>query len=196
MSDIKLIVGLGNPGNKYIKTRHNAGFNVLGLLAGQWGTAGWKNWKNQADIAIRVSGDKVILVKPSLFMNLSGTPVRALLDYYDIRPEEMIVVSDDFSLKLGVLRLRFSGSSGGHNGLESIIVETGTSSFPRLKLGIGPVPTGTDPANFVLSESTPDENIIMQESYKKAMTLIEKALTHGLETAVSKVPGAAQEQEK
>jgi PTH1 family peptidyl-tRNA hydrolase len=80
--------------------------------------------------------------------------------------------------------------------MESIIVETGTSSFPRLKLGIGPVPTGTDPANFVLSEFTPDENIIMQESYKKAMTLIEKALTHGLETAVSKVPGAAQEQEK
>jgi peptidyl-tRNA hydrolase, PTH1 family len=187
---IKLIVGLGNPGKKYVKTRHNAGFNVLDLLAGQWG-AGWKNWKGQAEISIKVSGKKVVLAKPSLFMNISGVPVRALLDYYDILPDEMLVVNDDFSLKLGVLRLRLSGSSGGHNGLESIIAETGTSSFPRLKLGIGPVPLRTDPADFVLSEFNPEENIIMQETYKKAMTVLEEALTRGLETAVSKVPGTA-----
>jgi peptidyl-tRNA hydrolase, PTH1 family len=205
MGNIKLIVGLGNPGKRYVKTRHNAGFNVLDLLAGQWGS-GWKNWKDQADISVKVSGEKVILAKPSLFMNISGVPIRSLLDYYDIAPDEMLIINDDFSLKLGVLRLRLSGSSGGHNGIESIIVETGTSLFPRLKLGIGPVPPGIDPADFVLSEFKPEENSIMQETYKKAVTLLEDALSYGVETAVSKFPGAdislkpqkdtAKEQEK
>jgi peptidyl-tRNA hydrolase, PTH1 family len=186
MGNIKLIVGLGNPGKKYVKTRHNAGFNVVDLLAEQWGVA-WKNWKGVAEIAVMAPGEKVILAKPSLFMNLSGTPVRSLLNYYGILPGEIIVVSDDFSLKQGVLRLRLGGSSGGHNGLESIITETGTSAFPRLKLGIGPMPPKTDPADFVLSEFFPEENLIMQGLYKKAIRVIEEAVSAGIETAVSRV---------
>jgi PTH1 family peptidyl-tRNA hydrolase len=121
-------------------------------------------------------------------MNLSGAPVRALLNYYGILPGEMVVVNDDFSLKQGVIRLRLGGSSGGHNGLESIINETGTSAFPRLKLGIGPMPPKIDPADFVLSEFHPEENIIMQETCKKAIAVIEDALSAGIETAVSRVP--------
>jgi PTH1 family peptidyl-tRNA hydrolase len=123
-------------------------------------------------------------------MNLSGTPVQALLNYYGVLPAEIIVISDDFSLKQGVLRLRLGGSSGGHNGLESIITETGTSAFPRLKLGIGPLPPKLDPADFVLSEFTPEENIIMQETHKKAIAVIEDALTVGIETAISRVPSS------
>ncbi len=191
---IKLIAGLGNPGNKYIKTRHNAGFNVLDLLSDQW-ESGWKNWKGQAEISIKNSADKIFLVKPSLFMNLSGSPIRGILDYYGIAPVEMLVVNDDFSLKLGVLRLKLAGSFGGHNGLESIIKELGTSAFPRLKLGIGPVPPRTDPADFVLSEFKPEENMIIQETYRKAAAVIEDAISLGIETAVSRVPGAPKEQE-
>ena len=193
MANIKLIVGLGNPGKQYAKTRHNAGFNVLDILAGD---SGWKNWKGSAEISVRPSIEKVILAKPSLFMNNSGAAVRALLDYHGISPEEMIVVSDDFSLELGLLRFRLKGSSGGHNGLESIINETGTSSFPRLRLGIGRVPARTNPADFVLSQFAPVENAVMLETYPKAAAVIEDALSMGLEAAVSRLPGLKKEKEQ
>ena len=192
MGNIKLIAGLGNPGKKYLKTRHNAGFNVLDLLAGQWDTGGWKNWKDQAEISVKSSGDRVILAKPSLFMNNSGIAIRGILDYHGITPDEMLVVSDDFSLKLGVLRLRLKGSSGGHNGLESIINHTGTDAFPRLRLGIGPVPAGADQAEFVLSGFSPEENAVISETYIKAVTVIEDALSLGVEAAISRFPASEQ----
>ena len=193
MPEIKLIVGLGNPGNKYVKTRHNAGFNVLDILAGD---NGWKNWRDTSHISVRTSVGKIILAKPALFMNNSGDAVRALLDYHGISPDEMIVISDDFSLELGLLRFRLKGSSGGHNGLESIINHTGTSSFPRLRIGIGQVPPFIDPADFVLSQFMPEENAVMKETYIKAAAVIEDALSNGMETAVSKVPGLKKELKK
>jgi len=195
MANIRLIVGLGNPGKKYVKTRHNAGFNVLDLIAGKWDT-GWKNWKDRAEVYVKSGDEQVILAKPSLFMNNSGGPVRALLDYFAITPEEMLVISDDFTIDLGMLRLRLKGSSGGHNGLESIITETGITSFPRLRLGIGRVPPGVNPADFVLSEFRSEENTVMREIYGKAVDVIEAALSTGLEAAVSRIPGAAKELKK
>ena len=195
MGHIKLIVGLGNPGKKYVRTRHNAGFNVLDILAEEAG-AGWKNWKDKAETAVMNRAEKVILVKPGLYMNNSGEAVRGLLDYFSITPEEMLVVSDDFSLELGALRMRLKGSSGGHNGLQSIINQTGTSAFARLRLGIGPMPERIDPADFVLSEFNPEQNITMQETYKKAAAVIEDALSSGIEAAVSKMPVAAKAREQ
>ena len=193
MANIKLIVGLGNPGKKYIKTRHNAGFNVLDILAEKWGT-GWKNWKDQAELSVKSGGEKILLAKPALFMNLSGGPVRAILDYNGITPEEMLVVSDDFSLELGSIRLRLKGSSGGHNGLESIIMNLGTNEFPRMRLGIGPVPGRMDPADFVLSEFGSGEKEVLNEMYGKAVIAAEDALLAGVEKAASKIPGKPREQ--
>jgi peptidyl-tRNA hydrolase, PTH1 family len=192
MPIIKLIVGLGNPGKKYIKTRHNAGFNVLDLLADKWGVS-WKNWKSLAEVSARNTGEKVILVKPSQFMNNSGSAARGILDYYGYAPDEMLVVSDDFSLELGTLRLRLKGSSGGHNGLESIISETGTSSFPRLRLGIGPVPARMDPADFVLSDFSVSYMGAVNEMLQNAAEVVEQVLLLGMEKAASKIPVKAKE---
>lgn len=185
MAVIKLIVGLGNPGKKYAKTRHNAGFNVLDLLTDKWGL-GWKNWAGLSELCVKNTDERVILAKPVLFMNNSGKAVRSLLDYFGILPEEMLVVSDDFSLELGVLRLRLKGSSGGHNGLASIITETGTSAFPRLRLGIGTVPGRLDPADYVLADFASGEREPAAEMFREASLMIESALALGLEKAVSK----------
>jgi peptidyl-tRNA hydrolase, PTH1 family len=187
MPNIKLIVGLGNPGVKYAGTRHNAGYEAAGLLAGRWG----REWRDEPKFEALVSRDnsdeRPMLAKPQTFMNNSGVSVRELLSYYKILPGEMIVVSDDFSLPLGAVRLRKSGSDGGHNGLSSIIQHTGTSDFPRLRLGIGPVPPFMDPADFVLSRFDKAEKEEVARMVMEAADALETIAAHGWETAVSRI---------
>ena len=191
MANIKLIVGLGNPGKQYAKTRHNAGFNVLDILAGD---SGWKNWKGSAEISVRPSIEKVILAKPSLFMNNSGAAVRALLDYHGISPEEMIVVSDDFSLELGLLRLRLKGSSGGHNGLESIIKALKTEAFVRIRIGTAAATAkgsaklmhGDDKIEkFILGPFKPDELKALKKISAAAAEAARLVITESREKAMS-----------
>src|SRR3989339_2071113 len=138
MVKYKLIAGLGNPGEKYTFTKHNLGFRVADELARRWGCS-WKPWKSQALVASPEDPGRALLFKPQTYMNNSGQPLSNYLGYHNILPGEIIVILDDFSLPLGKLRLRKSGSAGGHNGLSSVIVHCGTDAIARLRLGIGPV---------------------------------------------------------
>ena len=154
---MKLIVGLGNPGRKYDQTRHNVGFDVLMRLARQYGS-GMPRARFQGEtLEANVAGQSVLLLTPTTYMNRSGGSVLAARDFYKIPCEDLLVVCDDFNLPLGKLRFRPKGSAGGQKGLHDIIQRLGTDEIPRLRIGIGPVPEGWDPAGFVLGKFTKDE---------------------------------------
>jgi PTH1 family peptidyl-tRNA hydrolase len=159
---IKLFVGLGNPGNKYKNTRHNLGFMVLDSIALAKGLE-FKNWSNVADISFYdvSSIEKIWLLKPSTFMNFSGDAVSSFAKYYKIRTEEIVVCYDDFSIPLGVYKIRMSSYAGGHNGIKSIIERLHVDKFSRIKFGIGPLPKFANTSDFVLSKfAKEDENKI------------------------------------
>jgi len=152
------IIGLGNPGSEYLTTRHNLGFWVVEHVAKKTKVR-LKPGRGDFEIAERqLKGGLIRLAKPTTYMNLSGVAVAQLIKLYDLTTSAMLVVCDDFALEEGYLRLRKKGSDGGHNGLKSIIEEVGTVEFPRLRLGIGPVPDRMDPADFVLAQI--EENVI------------------------------------
>ncbi|MCX5777639.1 MAG: aminoacyl-tRNA hydrolase [Elusimicrobia bacterium] len=184
-TEIKLIVGLGNPDARYEKTRHNVGFSVADLLAQEAGVA-WVAAK--AGIKARITslpgGQRVL--KPLEYMNNSGIAVRAIADYYHIAPAEILVMVDDFSLLMGVLRVRTSGSAGGHNGLKSIIEQLGTVEFPRLRCGIGPVPPNEDPADFVLSTFTSQESAAAADMIQRAGVMVRDILAGGIAATTGK----------
>ena len=146
-----IIAGLGNPDGRYENTRHNVGFEVIDILADRMGICADEK-KHRALCGRGVlEGQKVILLKPQTYMNLSGESVRAAADFYKAEPENIIVVYDDISLEPGQLRIRGKGSAGGHNGIKNIIAHLGTQEFPRVKVGIGEKPKGMDLADYVLS---------------------------------------------
>ena len=163
-----LIVGLGNPGREYDKTRHNAGFMVMDALAEKIG-ADISEKKHKALCGKGViGGEKVILMKPQTYMNSSGESIRAAADYYKVDPEDILIVYDDISLAPGQLRIRAKGSAGGHNGIKSIIAHLGTQEFPRVKVGVGEKPKGYDLADYVLSRFPKDERVLMEEAFERA----------------------------
>lgn len=164
-----IIAGLGNPGKKYEKTRHNAGFDVIDVIAENYGI-NVSEKKHKALIGKGViDGEKVILVKPQTFMNLSGESIREIVDYYDVDVlSELVVISDDITLELGNLRVRAKGSAGGHNGLKNIIAELGTDAFTRVRVGVGEKPEGGDLINHVLGHLTADERKSFSEAAEDA----------------------------
>lgn len=179
-SCFRLVVGLGNPGREYADTRHNVGFQILDRLADR-ARADWRHEKRwQADVA-RV--EQTYLLKPLTYMNLSGQAVRAVSDFYKIEAGETLVVLDDLALPLGRLRLRKSGSSGGHNGLQSIIDHLGTAAVPRLRVGIGSATGGT--VEHVLGRFALEEREPLAHSLARAMEAIDCAQTRGLEAAMN-----------
>ena len=149
---MKLLAGLGNPGREYEGTRHNVGFRVVDLLAERAGAV----WRVRGDRAEALAGE-VLLLKPLTYMNLSGPAVQSALGYRDAVASDCLVVCDDMALPLGAIRLRASGSSGGHHGLDSLIAALGTDAFPRLRVGIGSPPEGMPGADFVLGRFRPGE---------------------------------------
>lgn len=159
-----VIVGLGNPGKKYENTRHNAGFIALDALADKYGISiSEKKHKALCGSGV-IEGNKVVLVKPQTFMNLSGESVRSIMDFYKIDPEEdMLVVYDDISLAPGNIRIRKKGSAGGHNGIKSIIAHAGTQNFMRVKVGVGEKPSGWDLADYVLGHFSEEDNVKLKE---------------------------------
>ena len=159
-----VIVGLGNPGKKYENTRHNAGFIALDALADKYGISITEK-KHKALCGSGVmEGNKVVLIKPQTFMNLSGESVRAVMDFYKIDPEEdMLVIYDDISLAPGNLRIRKKGSAGGHNGIKSIIAHAGTQNFMRIKVGVGEKPSGWDLADYVLGHFSDEDQAKLKE---------------------------------
>ena len=160
-----VIVGLGNPGKKYENTRHNAGFIAIDALADKYGISiSEKKHKALCGTGV-IEGNKVVLVKPQTFMNLSGESVRSIMDFYKIDPEEdMLVIYDDISLAPGNIRIRKKGSAGGHNGIKSIIAHAGTQNFMRIKVGVGEKPSGWDLADYVLGHFSDEDNQKLKET--------------------------------
>ena len=152
---MKAIIGLGNPGPKYQKTRHNAGFWVVDEIARRLGVAVNHAQAKSMVVEARWEGEEILLAKPVTYMNQSGEAVRALPRQYSLAPDEILVVYDDLDLTPGVIRLRAKGRAGSHNGMRSIINYLGTQDFPRLRIGIGPVPEGVRGVDYVLGR--PDE---------------------------------------
>jgi len=145
-----IIAGLGNPGRKYMNTRHNVGFDVIDLLSEKHGIkVGRAKFKGSTGTG-EIEGKEVLLLKPATYMNLSGMSVLDAVEYYRIDFGNLLIIYDDADLETGRIRIRRSGSSGTHNGMKSIIYQLQTEDFPRLRLGIGPVPEGQDLGYFVL----------------------------------------------
>ena len=182
-----IIVGLGNPGKEYENTRHNIGFATLDQLAEAGGISVLEK-KHKALIGKgMIDGQKVILAKPMTYMNLSGEAVRAIVDFYKIDPEkELIVISDDVDLKPGVLRIRKSGSAGGHNGLKSIIQHLGTEKFVRIRIGVGGKKDGWDLADHVLGKIPEEERAVIGETLKKAAEAAACIVTDGTDIAMNR----------
>ncbi|AFZ46021.1 peptidyl-tRNA hydrolase [Cyanobacterium stanieri PCC 7202] len=182
-----LIVGLGNPEPKYDKTRHNIGFEIVDYLADKWGFNWQKNSKFNALFAegIAPNNQKVRLLKPLTYMNRSGQSVRAVCDWYKLTPDGILVVYDDMDIPLGKIRLRLSGSAGGHNGMKSIISHLGGQKFPRCRIGIGKSEGKKQTVGHVLGRFSPAEMPVIDELMGVTQSAIELSLKDGIEKAMS-----------
>ena len=172
-----IIAGLGNPTKEYEGTRHNVGFDVIDRLSERY-NIDVTTEKHRALIGKgMIAGQKVILVKPQTYMNLSGESIRSVIDYYKVDPEtELLVIYDDISLNPGQIRIRKKGSAGGHNGIKNIIAQLGTDTFQRIKVGVGEKPKGYDLAAYVLGHFHGEDLELMEEGYEKAISATEEIL--------------------
>lgn len=181
-----IIAGLGNPTAQYQGTRHNVGFDVIDKLADRYNIS-VEGRKSRAFVGKGIiEGQKVLLVKPQTFMNLSGESIRGLVDYYKIDPErELLVIYDDISLDVGQLRIRKKGSAGGHNGIKNIIAHLDSQIFARIKVGVGEKPKGYDLADYVLGHFSKAEREKMEEGYDKAIDAIKLFLQDEMDQAMN-----------
>ena len=164
-----IIAGLGNPTKEYEGTRHNVGFDVIDRLSERYNIDVTMERHRALIGKGMIAGQKVILVKPQTYMNLSGESIRSVIDYYKVDPEtELIVIYDDISLGVGQLRIRAKGSAGGHNGIKSIISSVGTSNFMRIKVGVGEKPQGWDLADHVLGRFSGEDRARVEEAIRDA----------------------------
>ncbi len=169
---MKLIVGLGNPGRKYVGTRHNIGFEVLAELARVYGTGRPRDRFQGELVEASIKGEKALLLCPSTYMNNSGNSVQPARDFYKLDNSDLLVVCDDFNLNLGKLRFRPKGSFGGQRGLEDIINRLGTNEFSRLRIGIGPPAENWNVSDFVLSKFTKEELPEMEQTTARAVEAV------------------------
>ena len=188
----QLIVGLGNPGSKYEQTRHNIGFAAIDALALSWQISLSENRKFQGVFGegYGPKAEKIRLLKPQTYMNLSGQAMRAVTDWYKLPPESVLAIYDDMDLPLGKIRLRLSGSAGGHNGMKSAIAHLGTQNFPRLRIGIGKpqTPDGKndrDAISHVLGRFDAAETQLLPEVLQLVVEAVELSLKQGVEKAMS-----------
>ena len=182
---MKLIVGLGNPGKEYEKTRHNIGFMIIDNYLNKKGEQITKNKFSGNYIELNANGEKVIFLKPQKYMNLSGEVVRAFVDFYKINISDLLIISDDIDMQCGKIRLRMKGSSGGHNGLKNIELHLGTSDYKRLKIGVGNN-KNLDTKDFVLGKLNVEEEKILLESIEKSEIIIEDFLKIDFNELMSK----------
>ena len=184
-----IVAGLGNPGAKYEHTRHNAGFDALDYAADKWGARVTKSKFDALTDVVTIRGKKVLLLKPQTFMNASGQAIGKACSFYKVPPERVIVLFDDISLAPGKLRLRKTGSAGGHNGVKSIIARMG-QDFPRVKIGVGEKPRPEyDLADWVLSRMTADERRAMEGRFDDVAGALEMMMKGQFEAAQSRYNG-------
>ncbi len=180
-----LVVGLGNPDRKYENTRHNAGFVTIDALSDKLQVKVDRiKYKSLCGSAV-IGGKKVLLMKPSTYMNNSGAAVTEAMNFYKIPPQNVIVILDDISLDVGKMRIRRKGSDGGHNGMKSIIYLSGSDQFPRIKMGVGSKPAQWDLADWVLSEFTSSEAKMLSEAADKACHAVELMITDNIDKAMN-----------
>ena len=185
-----MLVCLGNPGEKYENTRHNVGYMVGDEIAERQNVPIQKLKFKALTNLVTISGEKVLVVKPITYMNLSGEAVRPAADFYKIPPERILVISDDTALPVGRLRIRKSGSAGGHNGLKNIIQHLGTDQFPRLRVGVGEKPhPDYDMADWVLGKFVGEDKKAIDAAVKRAADAVECILKEGLDRGMSKFNG-------
>jgi len=184
---VKLVVGLGNPGKAYGNTRHNAGFLVLDELAARSEVRFRRGWLSSAQTAKAVvGGASVLLARPLTFMNRSGQAVAGLMRKRGLGLEDLIVVSDDVELAVGQVRVRRQGGAGGHNGLRSVMDHLGTQVFARVRVGVGPRPTGEDLVDYVLGKFSREEREKMMDVVKTAADAVESIIEDGLDQAMNR----------
>jgi PTH1 family peptidyl-tRNA hydrolase len=183
---MKLVVGLGNPGSEYAGTRHNVGFEVVDRLAAKlgWAEVNKKRFDGLALDGI-VGDERVLLLKPLTFMNLSGRSVQAAMSFYQLTPPDIVIVLDDLALPCGRLRLRGSGSSGGHNGLKDIERALGTNEYPRLRIGIDPAPPPIAGKDYVLGRFSTEQRKLLEPTVDRACAAIVTWIDKGIESAMS-----------
>ena len=189
-----IIAGLGNPGEKYDNTRHNAGFLTIDALAERYGIDVREKAHNALIGRGVIEGKKVILAKPQTYMNLSGECIRALVEYYKVEQEELIIIFDDISLEPGQLRIRKKGSAGGHNGIKSIIAHLGTQEFTRIKVGVGEKPPRMDLADYVLGRFAKEEQDTMREAFETAAKAAVTIMTEGADAAMNQYNGSKKKE--
>jgi PTH1 family peptidyl-tRNA hydrolase len=178
---IRLVTGLGNPGAEYERTRHNVGFVIVDLLARELGAS----WERSAKWeAMWAKAGALFLVKPWSYMNHSGLPLSAFASFYKIEPQEILLVVDDTALPVGRLRLRLDGSSGGHNGLESVFMHFGTDIIPRLRIGVGTPAPGAG-VDYVLGRFFEEERPVMENAVKRAVEAVKCAVDNGVLSAMN-----------
>lgn len=179
-----LVVGLGNPGDKYDKTRHNVGFDIVDLCQDKYNFQLNRTKFKGIYGEVIISGEKVLFLKPQTYMNLSGESVREVCDFYKIPNEKIIVIYDDISLEPGSLRIRGKGSAGGHNGIKNIIMHLSTDVFPRIKIGVGQPKDGLIP--FVLGRFSKEEREVVELAFKAAVDAVEVIIKEGASGAMNK----------
>lgn len=185
-----LLVCLGNPGDKYENTRHNVGFMVADEVAERQKKPIQRLKFKALTNILTISGEKVLVMKPITYMNLSGEAVRQAADFYKIPPDHVLVVSDDTALPVGRLRIRVKGSAGGHNGLKNIIQHLGTDQFPRLRVGVGEKPhPDYDMADWVLGKFVGEDKKAIETAVKRAADAIECILAEGIDRGMGKFNG-------
>lgn len=184
---MKMVVGLGNPGQEYESSRHNAGFGVMDELARRKRVRFRRGWRAKAAVGrTQFGGEDVLLVKPLTYMNRSGKAITALMRRHGLEGKDLVVIVDDVELGLGRIRIRGKGSAGHHNGLKSVVEALGTEQFTRLRLGVGDKPDGGDLVEHVLSPMSEEEQKILNESLKTAADAVAVILVQGLTPAMNR----------
>ena len=186
---MKMIIGLGNPGKEYAQTKHNVGFMVIDAIADELNVAVEKKQCQALTQTANWDGQKILLVKPQTFMNLSGQAVMELLHYYNDRIDDLLVIHDDLDLPPGQLRFKQGGGAGGHNGIKNIIAHLGTQEFPRIKVGVGDKPPRMDLADYVLSRFSKEDREKMEQAFKDAAEAVEVMITEGADAAMNQFNG-------
>ena len=185
-----VIAGLGNPDKKYEKTRHNVGFDVIDKMAQKYNVEVTEKKHKAICGSGYIAGQKVLLVKPQTYMNLSGESIQAILNFYKLDADsQLLVIYDDISLAPGRIRVRAKGSAGGHNGIKNIIAMTGTQGFARIKVGVGEKPEGWDLADYVLGRFSKEERALVEDAFEDAIEAAEMILMDDLSGAMNQFNG-------
>lgn len=181
-----LIVGLGNPENEYARTRHNMGFDTINIIANKYKIEMNRTKFNAIYGSGTINNEKVILVKPQTYMNLSGTAVREFVNFYKLEQKDIIIIYDDMDIEKGTMKIRKRGGPGNHNGMKSVVQELVTTDFPRIRVGIGTPEHKNEAINYVIGHISDEEYEILQTGVEKASKAVEEIIKSGIDTAMNK----------